>query len=360
MRTPGGWPPVCAAQGKSTLWPSIPHNQTPPVPLHSPRCWGWNNNGQIGAATSTPSQMTSPTGQSFDTDWAYAFGGESLSCGIRANGTVYCWGLGSAGRIGDGTTSAQRKIPTAINSSFSYTTVAAGNNVVCAVLGTPAAANITAALPPTPPEPVFTTCWGTNSQGQFANGETSSAAVNEPAPNVGEKKQWASISLSQSHACAVDGASGALRCWGVGSSGQLGQGTTTNNYAPTTVSGGGSWKMAYAANSWSCGIMANGSMYCWGTNSGNGYLGDGTTATRLVPTLITPNRTWSRLPSKGSDTHTCAIDAAGLLFCWVGRVDGEDGLLFYHGCNFHGAWAGRERLPPRLSHAGGQHRGLPR
>jgi hypothetical protein len=86
------------------------------------------------------------------------------------------------------------------------------------------------------------------------------------------------------------------------------------------VSGGGTWEVAYAANTWSCAIRTNGSLYCWGTNTANGYLGDGTTAVRLVPTLIAASKTWSTLPSKGSDTHTCAIDSGSLLFCWVRGV----------------------------------------
>ena len=51
------------------------------------------------------------------------------------------------------------------------------------------------------------------------------------------------------------------------------------------VSGGRSFTRVAAGDNHACALTTAGDMYCWGANA-SGQLGDGTFATRLVPTLV--------------------------------------------------------------------------
>jgi len=54
---------------------------------------------------------------------------------------------------------------------------------------------------------------------------------------------------------------------------------------PVAVTGGLMFSMLSAGDTHACGITTGGVAYCWGLND-MGQLGDGTTADRLVPTLV--------------------------------------------------------------------------
>lgn len=69
------------------------------------RCWGFNQSGQlgngnIGANSGTP---TGPVNLDGVTPYAMA-GGGSHTCALRANGTARCWGLNNNGQLGRGNT----------------------------------------------------------------------------------------------------------------------------------------------------------------------------------------------------------------------------------------------------------------
>ena len=82
-------------------------------------------------------------------------------------------------------------------------------------------------------------CWGRGSSGELGSGSTSDAltpgSVLAVSPVVGNLSGTTSASLGGTHACATDRL-GAVTCWGNGSVGQRGDGTTTASQArPVTV-----------------------------------------------------------------------------------------------------------------------------
>jgi hypothetical protein len=129
-------------------------------------------------------------------------------------------------------------------------------------------------------------CWGDNTAGQIGDGTTSqrltpTAVVGLPAPAVG-------ISAGAKHTCAVLD-TGALYCWGLNASQQLGDGTVTPRPQPTQVYGLSSGIAAVAAGSvHTCAMTTTSDVKCWGDNV-YGQLGDGTNIVRSQPRDITFN-----------------------------------------------------------------------
>jgi alpha-tubulin suppressor-like RCC1 family protein len=137
------------------------------------------------------------------------------------------------------------------------------------------------------------------------------------------------VSAGGNHTCGVT-AAGAAYCWGLNSSGQLGDGTTTQRTRPTPVAGGLSFVEVSAGANHTCGITARGEAYCWGLNT-NGQLGDGTTAQRMSPVLVAGGLTFAFLdwPYYGTlgagGNHTCGLTVNRALYCWGANDHGQLG-----------------------------------
>ena len=80
---------------------------------------------------------------------------------------------------------------------------------------------------------------------------------------------------------------GKLRCWGLNTSGQLGDSTTTQKLTPVESLGatGSTWVSAGGTHTCAS-VDSLKHLKCWGLN-GNGQLGDGTTAQKLTPVSVT-------------------------------------------------------------------------
>jgi hypothetical protein len=80
-------------------------------------------------------------------------------------------------------------------------------------------------------------------------------------------------------------AAGQAYCWGAGNHGQLGNGSTADNPAPTPVAGGHTFTRLAAGREFFCGLDGAGQVWCWGRNDA-GQLGDGTTTERTTPVAV--------------------------------------------------------------------------
>jgi alpha-tubulin suppressor-like RCC1 family protein len=112
-------------------------------------------------------------------------------------------------------------------------------------------------------------------------------------------------------------------CWGYGYYGGIGDGTTTNRFAPRAVAGGLSFSRVFAGIYHSCGVTTGSKAYCWGTNT-NGQIGDGTTTKRLSPVAVAATLNFSQLGARG--THTCGVQKdTGVGYCWGSNFYGQVG-----------------------------------
>ena len=133
---------------------------------------------------------------------------------------------------------------------------------------------------------------------------------------------FAQVSSGFAHTCGVTTAHVAY-CWGNNDGGRLGDGTTTTRLNPTIVSGSLSFSEVSAGANHTCGVAA-GVVYCWGGNR-FGQLGDGTTTDRLTPGAV---------PAPGGVTfasvttgwyHTCAVTTGSAAYCWGYNLSGQLG-----------------------------------
>ena len=282
-------------------------------------CWGLNSTGQLGDGTKTSRRI--PTAVPGLTNVSSVAAGAGFTCAVRdagPTGTVSCWGQNSSGQLGDGTI-LLRTTPTTVPGLVGVTAVSAGDTFACALIGSPGSVS----------------CWGAS-----ASGQTGVVAARSTVPVVVSGLSGVTfLDAGGSSACAGL-ASGALRCWGQNSSGQLGDGTTSSGATSTPVAVSGIDGVTLKATSVSvgtahaCAQMLSGGVRCWGLNS-SGQLGDGTTINRPSPVVVKAvggaSLSGAHAVAAGS-AHTCAILGSGgsaSVSCWGLDADGQlgDGSL---------------------------------
>ena len=87
--------------------------------------WGRNDNGRLGDGTTTT--RTSPVQIGSDTDWAEVHGADAHSVALKTNGKLYTWGAASFGRLGNGTTSPDVTAPAQVGSDTDWDSLFRGN-----------------------------------------------------------------------------------------------------------------------------------------------------------------------------------------------------------------------------------------
>jgi alpha-tubulin suppressor-like RCC1 family protein len=276
-------------------------------------CWGDNSSSQMGDSTSggTKPTLVAVTGL---TGVVAISAGQSHTCALQSNGNAQCWGANIYGQVGDGTngTGSNRATATAVIGLTDAVAISAGELYTCALKSNGSAV-----------------CWGYNGSGQLGDGtignfRTTTVAVTGLADAV-------ALSAGYEHACALK-ANGSAACWGLNSSGEVGDSTTVTRTITTAVTGltdavaisaGGYANASANGNQYrgrSCAIKANGSAVCWGDS---GYAGSGSGVVQATPTAVAGLTDTAAL-SLGGD-HTCALKASGAIACWGNNLVGQIG-----------------------------------
>lgn len=288
-----------------------------------------------------------------------AAGGQS-TCAVDARGAARCWGDNLHGSLGIGTlTPDVSDAPRTVSGlSSGVRAVAGGAFAQCALLldGT-------------------ARCWGRSLFGEIAGtGTFESVDTPKPHNNMGLSNDVAQITFGGSFGCALT-TKGRAKCWGVGGAGQLGTGTTDDEFAARDVAGldepavqisaamGGFFACVVTASGkvrcWgengerqlgtktpkhalpspvegldpdavavgagrahACALYKNGEAACWGSNA-NAQLGSGSKGPPSAPQKVAGVEGASKL-FVGSD-HACAIVAGGKTLCWGSNLAGEVG-----------------------------------
>jgi alpha-tubulin suppressor-like RCC1 family protein len=289
-------------------------------------CWGEDDSDQLGNGIALTGDQPSPTpldttGAIPDT-WTSISVGEISACAIATDGSVWCWGSDGAGRLGNGMAlTADQPSPTPVDTTGAipdtWTAISVVGQHACAI-----GADATA------------WCWGGDSEGELGNGDalTPHQASPTPVDTTGAiPDTWLAISASkQGTTCAIAGDATAW-CWGLDSSGLLGNGAvlTDEQPSPSPVDTAGAipdtWQAITVGTS-ACAIATDGSAWCWGFDA-NGSLGNGAAVSDAqhspfpVDTAGSIPDTWQAI---SAGFHVCGRGADGTVWCW--GDDDEGGL----------------------------------
>jgi alpha-tubulin suppressor-like RCC1 family protein len=268
------------------------------------KCWGRNTYGQLGDGTTTERVTPVDTIGLASGIGAVAVGGRH-TCALTGSGGLKCWGSNSDGQLGDGTTTSQSTAVDVAGLTSGVAALSAGYSHTCALTTGGGVA-----------------CWGRNTNGQLGDGTTTSRST--PADVTGLTSGVLAVAAGSSHTCALI-VGGGVKCWGANSNGQLGNGTTTGHSTPVDVTGLASGVSAVAAgSSHTCALILGGGVKCWGYNS-SGQLGQGTTTQRTTPVDVTGLAHAVSAVSAGFD-HTCVTSTDGGVQCWGSDADGQLGV----------------------------------
>lgn len=252
-----------------------------------------------------------------------AFGFHSMA--LKSDGTVWAWGQGAHGQLGDGTGSDRPtavQVLTALNTPLTgVVAIAAGNNVSFAIKsngtvwgwgrnnhlalgvsnsGSKGIASSSYAMKISGLRDVIAVApglfhtvalksdgtvwtWGEDPDGQLGDGPGVSASRYTPAMISGISGVT-KISTHWHHTLALKN-DGTLWTWGPNWAGQLGDGTTTSRTSPGIVSSLTGVKEIAAGTEYSLVILQDERMFAWGSNQ-YGRLGDGTQINRLTPVQV--------------------------------------------------------------------------
>jgi alpha-tubulin suppressor-like RCC1 family protein len=305
-------------------------------------CWGYNAAGELGdnktIAQTTAYQVQGVTIARYT---ASSYGGSN--CALLTNGAISCWGTDmenytiapntnnfnafslSAG-IYNYVLRNDSNVYFWYNNYFYYPSLTANQ-----ITGT---YNSTCAL-----QGGSISCWGENGLGQLGNNSivdepnVAGSSVSGISPLINPA---ISITAGSGHYCAIL-ADRTVVCWGYNASKQVGDGTTTNALAPTTVyniagdSASGALsnvsQMALTHSS-TCALLTDSTVKCWGANS-SGQIGEGGNLAKPNPTVVTDaagSGTLTNVISLASTTNTvCALLSNGRVQCWGSNAFGGVG-----------------------------------
>lgn len=179
-------------------------------------------------------------------------------------------------------------------------------------------------------------CWGDGTYGQLGYGNTNSIGDDEVPASAGDVTVGGtvvSLSAGGAHTCALLD-NGKVRCWGDGSSGQLGYGKTDSigDDEPPASAGdvdvGGTVVSLSAGAAHTCALLDTGSVRCWGSGL-YGRLGYGDTKSigdDEAPASAGDVQVGGTVVSVAAGgTHTCALLDTGNVRCWGDGISGRLG-----------------------------------
>ncbi len=267
------------------------------------KCWGWNLYGQLGTGNTVDSLVPVDVSGLSSGVSALATTGY-YACALTSLGGVKCWGYNRYGQLGNGNT-ADSKVPVEVSGLASgVIAIAAKGSNTCALTSTGAVK-----------------CWGYNANGQLGNGTRVDSKV--PVDVSGLTSNVAAVSAGEGHSCALMN-SGAIKCWGKNSYGELGNNVSQNFYVPGVVSGLTAGMAGISAGDYhTCALTSSGAVKCWGYNY-LGILGNGTTADTNVPADVSGLSSGVVAISTTSE-HACALNSSKGITCWGNGSNGRLG-----------------------------------
>jgi alpha-tubulin suppressor-like RCC1 family protein len=220
---------VCAILGDRSLW-----------------CWGDDFESQLGDPSTSEGFAAVPRQTGTFHDWIDISAGQGHTCGIRAPGTLWCWGRNQVGQLGSGldTGFVQIRTPRQAGQDQDWVHLEASQDVACAIK-----------------RDGSLWCWG----------DLGALSLGGVPTRIGAANDWHDISLNCFGACGLRGI-GEVWCLGRNDEGQFGMGENAPILvtAPTRIAlditPDGLWSSVTAGRFHTCLTSANGEIWCTGKN----------------------------------------------------------------------------------------------
>lgn len=295
-------------------------------------CWGRNDVGQLGYGHTD--DLGDDGGEFPETSGPVDLDGTAVdvaasvssTCAVFEDGSVTCWGAGSAGELAQG-------------GNF-VGTIGAG----VAPYERPRLAPVVSVGVPVDPgriasgggQHVCTStrdaavrCWGLNNFGQLGFADTDPRGVTQTpaeAGDVAQSNDVVRVAVGARHTCVVTLGS-EVRCWGRGSRGALGYGSQDDlgdDEAPleSPVAFGGDATSVAVGDRFTCALTDAGEVRCWGASE-FGQLGLGGVDSVGDDEMPVDFPGYTAVPLgvpvtaiEAGDGHVCALGADSYVRCW--------------------------------------------
>jgi len=279
------------------------------------KCWGAGNQGKLGNGgtgnQNTPVSVNNLGSIHIEEIEAGAYG----TCARTNQGEVYCWGGGYYGQLGTGVDEqSENNLPDLVlfPENTSALTIAAANYAVhkCAILNNSE-----------------TFCWGANDNGQLGDGtqcqgSSSTCNINNGkftpvAVNLPANKSATSMALGHGFTCAVM-SDHTVYCWGLNNNNQLGLGSEDirrlnpsqvfldNNVGAVAIAAG------YSS---ACALLLDQTIECWGTGE-QGELGNNATTSQSTPSSLFLDSGDNPISITMGTWHGCMLLDTMKAKCW--------------------------------------------
>jgi YD repeat-containing protein len=280
--------------------------------------WGNGKNGRLGNGLTTTSAISTPiTTFAGGTNWKQVSSSVSITStfdnfatnsAIKTDGTLWTWGDGRFGLLGNADTTDRSTPITTFAGGTNWKQTSSGRFHIAAIKtdGT-----------------LWT--WGLGTNSQLGNAVNNLSVTSTPLTTFAGGTDWKQVSAGGFHTAAIK-TDGTLWVWGRMSYGSLGNAliTGTRSTPVTTFAGGTNWKQVSSGNRHTAAIKTDGTLWVWGTTS-NGRLGN----TLIVGNRSTPITTfaggtdWKQVSS--GYAHTMAVKTDGTLWGWGNGLLGQLG-----------------------------------
>jgi len=259
--------------------------------------WGIQQYGSLGDNSSGITSKSSPVQTvSGGTSWRTASAGKDSTAAIKTDGTLWMWGLGFGGNLGNNSILDRSSPVQTVGDTINWQKVSVGRRSSSGGIKT----NGTLWM------------WGYGGYGILGTNNINSRS--SPVQTISGGTNWKQLSVGRDSTAAVK-TDGSLWVWGLNTFGQLGNNGTVSSYQPIqTISNVNTWKQSSVGDTHMAAIKTNGSLWVWGRNTA-GSLGNNSTINVSSPVqTVSVGTNWQKVSS--NRYRSAAIKTDGSLWLW--------------------------------------------